>query len=254
MKYSNSTFNLLSVVLLLIACSGFRLEAQMTIGHGATPAKAALLQLKDKEPAPGTEGATAETGGLLLPRVELNSLTDFSLPISLTGEQKEDHTGLLVYNVETSGGLAKGVYQWCGTEWKMLKKISKTEGASVKKEIYQGTAADATRVISLGKFEFRMTGSGLNPTPQFRLTGATATIHWQVNEYLYHVDYPKPLFYLMEKTMTPNTWYNCLDALMNIERDEVWIADLDDDGSMYRVQFMVLGYTNFTYVIVAQKY
>jgi hypothetical protein len=240
-------------ILLLMACPCSRLHAQVTIGSGTTPAKAALLQIKEMEPAPGTEGATATTGGLLLPRVELNTLTDFSLSTLLSDDKEKDHTGLLVYNVNSSGGLAKGVYLWCGTKWEMLKKISKTEGASVKKEIYQGTAADTTRVISLGKFEFRMNESGSSPTPEFRLTPSSskASIHWQVNEYLPINLSICPLFYLKIQELTPGSWYSCLNALASGERNEVWIADLDDSGSMFRAQFMVLGNT---YVIVAQKY
>ncbi|MDR0750508.1 MAG: hypothetical protein LBF62_13195 [Tannerellaceae bacterium] len=251
MNNFKSMLKILSV-LLLIACSGFRLEAQMTIGHGTVPAEAALLQIKDREPAPGTAGVTAGTGGLLLPRVELNSLTDFSLPVSLTTDEQKDHAGLLVYNVKTNGNpsLAKGIYQWSGEKWEALKKISKTEGASVKKEIYQGTAADANRVISLGNFEFRMTGNGSTPTPEFRLTSATDSVYWQVNEYLTS-EQACSLFYLKIQKITTNTWTSCLNALTTGERDEVWIANLADGGSMYRAQFMVLGNT---YVMIAQKY
>jgi hypothetical protein len=257
--------------LLFIICPGFRLYAQTTIGDGE-PAKAALLQIKDKEPA---------TGGLLLPRVELNTLDDFLLA-GLTPDQERNHTGLLVYNVkeDTTSQLEKGIYQWNGTEWQKLKKISKTEGVSEKKLIYRGTQADENGILSLGEFEFRMTTelkkSVQHNYPQLRLSSpGQKTYYWQISEYFDNIvdsngdmkdEWPTTTggsvgFYCQVRTVKmTDAFVNCNSVnrmLSNLERNEMWLADIDHDN-MYHVQFMVLGNNDKdaqkTYIIIAQKY
>ncbi|MDR1937114.1 MAG: hypothetical protein LBQ73_01275, partial [Tannerellaceae bacterium] len=100
MMYFYSALKTLLALLIVLLFFNFKSNAQVTIGLGNSPEEAALLQLKDQQPLPGSKGATATTGGLLLPRVELNGTDDFTLIPTITREQEKDHTGLLVYNVK----------------------------------------------------------------------------------------------------------------------------------------------------------
>ncbi|MAE08805.1 MAG: hypothetical protein CL661_08620 [Bacteroidetes bacterium] len=54
---------------------------------------------------------TADSAGLLLPRIALNSLTDSA---SITGNMVN---GLMVYNTNTTTDLTPGIYMWYETNW-----------------------------------------------------------------------------------------------------------------------------------------
>lgn len=100
----------------------FVLQAQVTIGMDQAPAKTALLQIKDQEP--GTTNQTSTTGGFILPRVILKSITTLEPFLDPTesgyAEQKTLSVGLLVYNVSNTGGLVPGLYLWSGEKWDRL--------------------------------------------------------------------------------------------------------------------------------------
>jgi len=101
------------------------LSAQVTIGLGTAPEKAALLELKSLQSV--TEGgATTGTngGGLLLPRAELVTKKDL-LPLTSQGgltlaeymKLKMRHKALMVYNLTSAGEFNEGIYIWNGEEW-----------------------------------------------------------------------------------------------------------------------------------------
>jgi hypothetical protein len=182
-----------------------------------------------------------------------------------------------VYNVkeDASLNLRKGVYQWDGEKWKMLNKITKTEGATTAKVMYQGTKPDETKTVTLGIFEFRITLTTTSYYPQFRrIPGSNpASHHWLVNEYwdlqagtdaknLGTTTADGSRFDLRLKSVNnlqAGVWADCHDALSvgYIERDEIWLADLEN-RNIYQVQFMFLGPNSTaaskTFLIVAQKY
>ncbi|MDR1937212.1 MAG: hypothetical protein LBQ73_01770 [Tannerellaceae bacterium] len=244
----------------------------MTIGLGETPEKAALLQLKDRATTPESKEATATTGGLLLPRVELKGISEFTLIANATDSQKKDHTGLLVYNQKVDAGLQldRGVYQWNGKAWKMLQKTTKTDGLSVKKVIYQAKSPDETRVVSLGIFEFRI---GIRPNrkcTQFRLAPGLKSmdvhvlINWDQDRIINSesTGWPEknnPYFYFGVKTFRKQSdeWSEIRDWEKNVEKHEIWLSDLDNDN-IYHVRFLSFGSddagTDKIYSIIAQKY
>lgn len=98
--------------------------AQVTIGTSVTPVQGALLQLKENE----NIGANSSRG-LLLPRVELVSVTNLE-PLAESSEAK-DYIGAVVFNITkgmleptsacdptpTTTGLTKGLKVWSGTAW-----------------------------------------------------------------------------------------------------------------------------------------
>ncbi|MDR2621578.1 MAG: hypothetical protein LBC48_03235 [Dysgonamonadaceae bacterium] len=229
--------------------------AQVTIGSISEPAQGALLDLKDQNP--DGDNVTSKTGGLLLPRVELNALDDFSLPLSMnTDEKKKNHTGLLVYNVKTGGGLEKGIHQWNGTEWEKLNKITKTEGVTVKKMMYQKAGGSPDSILSLGLFEFRIYTENNQSHPQFRITEGYRddTIHWQVNEYWFNNGSGYDFNLFSVSSATAYKWTYCRNGMDSSERNEVWIADLKNKH-LYQVQFIILQGANvLTYIIIAKKY
>jgi hypothetical protein len=115
---------ILSTIILLISVS--ILKSQVTIGSINEPARAALLDMKTKNP--GTDNVTVEAnkpGGLVLPRVKLvniSTLQPFIAPtVSDWAEQKKVHEGMMVYNLTTNNGFSKGIYVWNGTQWEPSK-------------------------------------------------------------------------------------------------------------------------------------
>jgi len=81
-------------------------EAQVTIGSMDAPDENALLDLK--------ESGILSSKGLLLPRVELISLTDPS-PLTMHIE------GIIVYNTATTGPVPTGLYKNTGYKWALVQ-------------------------------------------------------------------------------------------------------------------------------------
>lgn len=102
---------------ILILNSLLCIQAQVTIGSGNPPVQGALLQLKENENA-----GVNSSKGLAMPRVSLtvtNDLTD--LIASPANDDKDDHIGLVVYNVnDLKYNFCRGLYVWDGEVWQPL--------------------------------------------------------------------------------------------------------------------------------------
>ena len=96
--------------------------AQVTIGNGETPAKGAILQLKENETINGANSSK----GLGLPRVALTpSITNDlgeSLKLPIGTLNSLDHLGMLVYNVEENTTYCPGLHVWEGGLWIPLQE------------------------------------------------------------------------------------------------------------------------------------
>lgn len=125
-------------------------KAQVTIGSQINPNKGALLDLKQEDKQ---DGSSNSKKGLLLPRVKLIKLTTSNNDLRETIEDadkvegevwgKEDHLGLVVYNVNTSpnacvNGTDPGVYTWSGDKWVLLSSNSKPQ----RPPLGEGTGTD----------------------------------------------------------------------------------------------------------------
>ncbi|MDR1981391.1 MAG: hypothetical protein LBQ39_07220 [Tannerellaceae bacterium] len=273
MKYLNLNVKTTCVLLVVTSSFCFNLNAQVTIGSDFLPEKAALLQIKDKQPAPDSKGATATTGGLLLPRVELDGINEFTLIPNVTDDQKKDHTGLLVYNQRTNVvlQLEKGVYQWNGEKWMMLQKTTKTDGVAVRKNIYRAKKPDPSHVVAVGVFEFRMN----ERYSQFRLILPNkkswtlyGLLNWDRDSDIKDESAGWPTyganhdfyFGVLSPSMDSNVWRDIKEWTSNAERQDVWLSDPENDN-MYHIQFLVLGpdanddpNADKTYAIIALKY
>jgi hypothetical protein len=132
------TRKFIALALLLVAfiMSVLSASSQVTIGQNEAPEKYATLQIKDKviDRTGDLSTATAEKGGLLLPRVELKKKKEL-LPFVDQTEVETDpqpeeykkakllHTGLVVYNLVESDDedLCIGINQWDGEQWNCLQ-------------------------------------------------------------------------------------------------------------------------------------
>jgi hypothetical protein len=261
-------------ILILCACiflGTTATRAQITIGSIEDPAIGALLDLKDQ--LPNAENVTSTTGGLLLPRVKLSNPNDFSLIPNLEQGKKKDYTGLLVYNLKIDGTLSleKGIYQWDGERWRKLNKITKTENVVVKKKTYSATSPDPKQIVSIGIFEFRMDVRNNSTYPQFRLKTDTTqdSIYWQVNEYWDYYSTSESInledngigysFDLKKKKSNDSrSWVDCQNSMTDMERNEIWLADLEHN-QMYQIQFIIIR-TSInsapfcTYSIIVKRY
>lgn len=96
------------------------LNAQVTFGSLEKPSNGALLQLKNIDGI--NDGSANANKGLMMPKVELTSITDL-FPMFPTGYKKEvhdiPHAGLAVYNVNENliDGDGAGLYIWDGAKW-----------------------------------------------------------------------------------------------------------------------------------------
>ncbi|GAB6012536.1 hypothetical protein [Viscerimonas tarda] len=100
------------------------MQAQVTIGSGEQPAKGALLDIKEQ--AADANNVTATSGGLVVPRIKLQSLATMEpfIPANdpdwINNTQtriKERHAGLMVYNLTADAIFKPGIYIWDGVRW-----------------------------------------------------------------------------------------------------------------------------------------
>lgn len=119
MRYNHIKSILL--ILIVTVSQTTKLFGQVTIGSDIAPNAGSLLDLKEFPSDPQKQGATSNKG-LILPRVRLtvdNSLTDILInPIS--NEEKKNHTGLLVYNINKCFYNGTGIYVWSGNKWSAI--------------------------------------------------------------------------------------------------------------------------------------
>jgi len=113
----------LKVTLVLTLCfiTFLKTNAQVTIGSGEAPARAALLDIKDGKP--NDDNVTSTRGGVVLPRVQLNDISTLEpfIGVNDTNEAlKKEHVGLTVYNLTNSGDLEEGIMVWDGEKWRRL--------------------------------------------------------------------------------------------------------------------------------------
>lgn len=133
-------FSLTAIVLMILSFMSISsIKAQVTIGSGEIPEKAALLDIKTQKvtnpiSVNDISNITSTRGGLGLPRVHLVDKTTLE-PFVQTNDNdwvnaantkiKEKHAGLIVYNIkensETETDINKifrqGIYIWNGARW-----------------------------------------------------------------------------------------------------------------------------------------
>jgi len=110
------------LLLIFFLVSAFSLKGQVTVGSGVAPEKAAILDIKTED---GGEGdISSKSGGLLLPRVEIEAIDDINVfedvqPIVSVADKRR-HKGLTVYNIQEDQekNLEEGIYVWNGERWR----------------------------------------------------------------------------------------------------------------------------------------
>ncbi|MBK5720799.1 fibrobacter succinogenes major paralogous domain-containing protein [Dysgonomonas sp. Marseille-P4677] len=119
--------------------------AQVTIGSNIKPNKGSILDIKERQPTAGDPDQTTANRGLLMPRVTLLSLTELKPMYSYadientpSGIDEQMHIGLIVYNIiqEICPGtdILEGLYVWQGSEWKLLKNGTSSNGVQLFKD------------------------------------------------------------------------------------------------------------------------
>jgi hypothetical protein len=234
------------------------LYAQVTIGSETAPEPSVLLQIKEYETVSGSGAATAERG-ILLPRVNLNSLSDITVITGGTPNEIVNLTGLLVYNVNTSIG--EGIYEWNGQEWAPLEVFSKEESTETKKSLVQASTLSESNVptVDIGRFEFRFSPDEKAQCRIKTLTAASESIGSHVGRfwdkisggYILGFTYDSKVF-----TFTSSSnWQNFSDtAIRDSERMEIWLAD-NSINKIYNVQFIVYKKVAIpTYIVLVTEY
>ena len=115
MKILNFTMKA-ALCLLLMFGTAQNAVSQVTIGSGNEPHPAALLDLNQGLVIEELENLSK--GGLLLPRVALESLTLFA-PL---GAEEDRVAGMIVYNIANlpEAGLTPGLYYFNGERWRRM--------------------------------------------------------------------------------------------------------------------------------------
>jgi hypothetical protein len=130
----------LCLLFFLVCLNG---KAQVTIGSGHTPNKAALLDINE---ITSVGGETVNHGGILYPRVYLlkkDQLVPFfpaadTVTTNYKTQQKPLHKGLVVYNLTNDSddsdgeGFEEGIYYWDGEKWVRTEKGKEPSVFTVK--------------------------------------------------------------------------------------------------------------------------
>ncbi|MDR1918869.1 MAG: hypothetical protein LBQ65_04385 [Tannerellaceae bacterium] len=261
----------LSILAALLLVAG--LQAQVVIGSSKPCEPAALLQIKEYNAPQGSGGETAQSGGLLLPRVELKDLSDITvIPSKASADKKKELTGLLVYNVNTSG-MEEGIYEWDGSRWYLLEPISNVSGFTSRKKLLRGalTAANIP-YVRIGIFEFRIAPNpgSLEKKPQFRIVGplpATTTFWFQLTRFWDYNEINRPnmqlpevgySFDLKKAEIAPGdlNWRDFHSAQLKKkdQRYEIWLADPVNEH-LYSINFLIFqSELKPVYAILATEY
>ncbi|WP_165025216.1 FISUMP domain-containing protein [Dysgonomonas sp. ZJ279] len=132
-----NTFKIMYVsTFLILNISILDLSAQVTVGSNETPSRGSLLQLKNVDGV--TDGSSNATKGLGAPRVALTNKYEL-YPMFIdakTGLEtveytnnklslKDNHIGLILYNVTEKNVLCTGVFVWNGIEWTSISGENK---------------------------------------------------------------------------------------------------------------------------------
>ncbi len=250
------------------------INAQVTIGSGIPPEKAALLDIKSHQPEKDG-GATTQKGGILLPRVNLSDINELSPFINKNDYSPEEydkykkrHTGLVVYNLSATSGFEPGTYVWQGSKWLLLRdnKSGNTSwsltgnGNTDPARHYVGTADARDLIIKTNNAErIRITADGKigihtsNPQKQLEVTGET-----QLNNQVFLGNTPKApddgisqlvkdnktgqVYYVSSSTGNTKTFNYLTYSVSNLETGD-WINDLDTQIPVNEYTLIVVGST-----------
>ncbi|MDR0824997.1 MAG: hypothetical protein LBN74_07870 [Prevotella sp.] len=120
--------------------------AQVTVGSGEKPIKAAILDVKSY--AADEDNITSGTGGIIMPRLKLQSPNTLEPIIpnndpELT-ELKIYHTGLVVYNLTDDANFKEGLYIWNGARWEIIisDDAAGTSAVTVENGLFLTSAGD----------------------------------------------------------------------------------------------------------------
>ena len=154
----------LLIVTLLLTTTGV-IRSQVTIGTLSEPAKGALLDLKQQDDLTGN---TNSSKGVMLPRVlltDMNSLSPMLSGADLTDATlKLSHTGLVVYNVNTTSPFQEGIYSWDGEKWNFCINtavISANNGLTLSGETVKlgGSLTAPTTITTNGDNSLTISGT-----------------------------------------------------------------------------------------------
>lgn len=135
-------------VLFAIGTSG-----QVTIGSGSSPVAGALLDLKEISDETSKIGGRSAERGLMLPRVDLQSLTGDlgkSLDVSVTDIGTLEplaHTGLIVYHINKCSLNGLGLYIWDGEQWLNLNANTISKITLSKNYLHLPSGSDARGAV-----------------------------------------------------------------------------------------------------------
>lgn len=192
----NTKLKVTTGFIIYLISSLIAIHGQVTIGSGIEPNKGALLDLKEYNA--DTPGGETSKHGFLLPRVNLVDKDKLQMGTNpeLTGDERNNHTGLVVFNVNETAPFCKGVYVWNGQEWLELGDLcagaagstsitlspdtemfflSGQNGSSIIPKNIQIAWNPASATTSMSETPVLGTGMGLTSNPTFPLGNNTGT-------------------------------------------------------------------------------
>lgn len=127
---------IITLTLLSFVLNASSVFAQQGIGTN-TPSKASVLDLQ------------SEAKGLLIPRIALKGISDFTVINGATGTDATNTNSLLVFNTATNPGVTPGFYYWTSvdTKWNRLVASNEVSAATLVGDVNGSIGANTISKI-----------------------------------------------------------------------------------------------------------
>ena len=153
--------------------------AQVTIGSGVEAAKGAVLDIKTQ--AADADNVTSMMGGVVMPRMQLQSINTLEPMISNADpditELKRLHTGLMVYNLTDNASFKEGLYVWNGAQWEGVISAGSPPAAPVEVENGLTLTADGSFIELGGALNANTVITQNNNMMNFTATGGALSVN-----------------------------------------------------------------------------
>jgi len=214
-------------------------KSQVTIGMQYEPLKGSLLDLKQSNE---TNGDADSKSGLMMARISLSGLNSLS-PILSESEPnydnlKQSYTGLIVYNVNTTPPLVKGLYIWEGAAWEQLalSDLETENGLNLAGEdtIQLGGVLDNLTDFNLGDYNlnFDRTNGNIgididNPQAIMHIANNDSSDPMILNNLNFAVNDPSNIYYklqisengVLRKSYTAPLYHESVSYVYNLKGD-----------------------------------
>lgn len=209
------------------------ISAQTTIGFEVEPREGAILDLKEFV---SESDNVSSTKGVVLPRVELTTMTSLSPLATDNTANHKSHVGTVVYNLKENAAqkIYKGLNIWSGSRWELLCNEETEEKESV-------------RYFYMPPFELLLGDYNISKS---------VNLYTEYSKYFKYSSSANPLYITSEGTSTTAHMYgsNELYYVVLDHSDDIAISSITASGVMtYRANTSIVSDKSYINILLVVK-